>query len=200
MIRLMENATGRLRLLKRAQGYEDDVAAGGFFNVMAARYGLGLDVVAGSLDLIPKNGPVICIANHPYGILDGLMMGLILSKTRDNFKIVANSAFSRTPDLKRHLLPVSFEANKAALALNLATRKAALSYLEDGGAVGIFPGGTVSTSARPFSRPMDPGWRSFTARMIAKSQAWWCRSILMGKPVGCSRSQAICIRHCAWDC
>jgi len=29
----------------------------------------------------------------------------------------------------------------------------------------------VSTAAKPFSQPMDPGWRSFTARMIAKSGA-----------------------------
>jgi putative hemolysin len=35
----------------------------------------------------------------------------------------------------------------------------------------VFPGGTVSTSAKPFSRPMDPGWRNFTAKMIAKSNA-----------------------------
>ena len=54
---------------------------------------------------------------------------------------------------------------------NLETRKEALSYLADGGAIGVFPGGTVSTSARLFSTPLDPGWRSFTAKMIAKSGA-----------------------------
>lgn len=37
--------------------------------------------------------------------------------------------------------------------------------------MGIFPGGTVATSAKPFTRPMDPGWRGFTARMVAKSGA-----------------------------
>jgi putative hemolysin len=46
-----------------------------------------------------------------------------------------------------------------------------LNYLEGGGAIGVFPGGTVSTAIKPFARPMDPGWRSFTARMIAKSRA-----------------------------
>lgn len=171
-IRLMENSTGRLGLMKRATGYEDDMARGiGFFDVMVQRYGLTLDVVGGSLANIPETGPVIALANHPYGILDGLMLGHMLARRRDGFKIMAHSVFNRAPDLNRHLLPISFDEDKAALALNLRTRKTALEYLEQGGAVGIFPGGTVSTSARPFSRPMDPGWRSFTARMIAKSDA-----------------------------
>jgi putative hemolysin len=172
MIRLMENSTGRLRLIRRAAGFEDEVGAGrSFFDVMAKRYGLSLDVMAGSLDLIPQDGPVIFIANHPYGILDGLMLGHIMGRTRDDFRIMAHSVFNRAPDLNRHLLPISFDDDRAALALNLATRRSALDHLGEGGAVGIFPGGTVSTAARPFSRPMDPVWRSFTARMIAKSRA-----------------------------
>ena len=171
-IRLIENSTGRLGLIKRASGYEQDMAAGGcFFDVMVQRYGLSLDVVGGSLDSIPATGPVIFLANHPYGILDGLMLGHIMSRTRGDFKIMAHSVFNRAPDLNRHLLPISFDADKAALALNLHTRKTALDYLGQGGAIGVFPGGTVSTGARPFSKPMDPGWRSFTARMIGKSQA-----------------------------
>jgi len=172
LIRLMENSTGRLRLMQRARGYEDDVQAGrGFFDVMAARYGLSLEVVAGSLDLIPRTGAVIFIANHPYGILDGLMLGQMMSRTRGDFKILAHSVFNRAPDLTNHLLPISFDGDKAALMSNLTTRRKALSYLAGGGAIGVFPGGTVSTASRPFSRPMDPGWRSFTARMIARSRA-----------------------------
>jgi len=80
-IRLMENSTGRLGLMKRATGYEDDMARGmGFFDVMVQRYGLTLDVVGGSLANIPETGPVIALANHPYGILDGLMLGHMLAR------------------------------------------------------------------------------------------------------------------------
>jgi putative hemolysin len=172
LIRLMENSTGRLQLIKRADGYEDEVAQGkDFWEVMVNRYGLSLDIVGGSLGNIPKTGPVILIANHPYGILDGLMMGHILSSHRGDFKIMANSVFKKADDLNRVLLPISFDTDKEALALNIQTRKNALKYLGDGGAIGVFPGGTVSTAAKPFSKPMDPGWRSFTARMVSKSQA-----------------------------
>lgn len=172
LIRLMENTTGRLKLIKRAQGYETEVAAGrNFFDVMVERYGLTLEILQGALADIPRDGPLILIANHPYGILDGLMMGHILSQIRGDFRLLANAVFKKSEDLSRAVLPISFEESKTALALNLETRKRALGYLAQGGAIGIFPGGTVSTALRPFARPMDPGWRGFTARMIAKSDA-----------------------------
>lgn len=172
IIRTMETLGGRMRLIKRAAGYEAEVAAGrDFWQVIVERYGLSLDILRGSLDAIPREGPLILIANHPYGILDGMMMGHILSHTRGDFRILANSVFNKAEDINRIILPISFDDTKEALALNLNTRKTALSYLSDGGAIGIFPGGAVSTAAKPFAQPMDPNWRGFTARMIAKSGA-----------------------------
>ena len=172
MIRTVENATGRLRLIRRADGYEREVAEGrDFWDVMVERYGLSLHLVGGAIGNIPTDGPLIMVANHPYGILDGLMMGHILSLARGDFRILAHRVFRKAEDLDRIILPISFEGTKEALDLNLETRKTALRYLEDGGAIGVFPGGTVSTAPRPFGPPMDPGWRAFTARMIAKSGA-----------------------------
>lgn len=172
MIRLMENTTGRIKLIKRAQGYEEEVAAGrDFWHVIVERYGLSLDVIGGSLDNIPKDAPLILIANHPYGILDGLMMGHILSTVRGDFRILANRIFRKAEDLNKIILPISFDETREAVQLNIETRKTALNYLSGGGAIGIFPGGTVSTAVKPFSKPMDPGWRGFTARMVAKSNA-----------------------------
>jgi putative hemolysin len=172
MIRVMENVTGRIRLIKQAEGYDDEVRQGrDFWQVMVERYGLSLDVIKGSLDNIPPNGPLVLIANHPYGILDGLMMGYILSQVRGEFRIMAHRVFRKAEDINRIILPISFDDTKEAMALNIKTRKDALRFLSDGGAIGIFPGGTVSTAAKPFGQPMDPGWRGFTARMIAKSHA-----------------------------
>lgn len=172
VIRLLENATGRLSLIRRAAGYERDVAQGrSFWQVIPERYGLTLDVVEGALSNLPATGPLVVISNHPYGILDGLMMGHLLDRVRGDFRILANSVFRRAEELNRVVLPISFDETKEAVRLNLQTRATALQYLGQGGAIGVFPGGTVSTSARPFSWPMDPGWRNFTARMIARSDA-----------------------------
>ncbi|WP_323782144.1 lysophospholipid acyltransferase family protein [Thalassovita sp.] len=172
VIRTLENTTGRIGLIKRARGYDTDIANGGdFWKVMVDRYGLSLDVAGGSLENIPSEGPLILIANHPYGILDGLMMGHILSMTRGDFRILAHQVFRKSSDLNQNILPISFDETKESMQLNLQTRKNSLNYLRQGGAVGIFPGGTVSTSAKPFAHPMDPSWRKFTARMVAKSEA-----------------------------
>ena len=173
VIRVMENATGRLKLIRKVRGYDAEVAKGAdFWRVITDRYKLNLSVMGGSLDAIPKTGPLIVVSNHPYGILDGLMMGRIMSQRRGgDFKILANSVFRKSPDLERVILPISFEDTKTAARHNLETRKSALEYLNAGGAMGVFPGGTVSTSARPFSRPTDPQWRNFTAKMVSKSSA-----------------------------
>lgn len=172
LIRVLENATGRLGLIRRAKGYDRDMRGGrDFWHVIIERYGLTLEVTQGSLAAIPASGPLILIANHPYGILDGLMMGYILSKMRGDFRILAHRIFRRAEDLNRVILPVAFDETKEAVRTNLQTRADALTYLAAGGAIGVFPGGTVSTPQRPFGQPMDPLWRSFTAKMIARSDA-----------------------------
>ncbi|MGF1445759.1 MAG: lysophospholipid acyltransferase family protein [Pikeienuella sp.] len=172
LIRSIETLTGRPRLLRLAEGYEREVEAGrNFWEVMQERYRIRLDFVSGGLENIPRDGPLIVVANHPYGILDGLAMGRMLQITRGDFKIIANNVFKKAKDLDAVILPIDFSESKAAQRVNIETRKEALRYLGAGGAIAIFPGGTVSTAARPFDRAMDPPWKTFTARMIAKSKA-----------------------------
>jgi putative hemolysin len=172
LIRLLENASGRHSLIRRAAGYEADIAKGrSFWQVIPERYGLSLDITGGSLTNIPTSGPLVLISNHPYGILDGLMLGHMLDARRSEFRLLANAVFRRAEALDRVLLPIDFAESKAALQTNLTSRKTALDLLARGGAIGVFPGGTVSTSAKPFSQPMDPSWRNFTAKMITKSKA-----------------------------
>ncbi|RVV99259.1 acyltransferase [Mesobaculum littorinae] len=172
VIRTIENACGRPGLIRRARGYQDDIAGGAdFWQVMLARYGVSVDIVSGTLAPIPRQGPLVVVANHPFGILDGLVMGALLGRLRGDFRILAHRVFAQAGDLDRVILPVDFDETMAAQETNIATRRAALQFLGDGGAIGVFPGGTVSTAARPFSRPLDPVWRGFTARMIARSDA-----------------------------
>ena len=172
LVRTLENATGRLSLIARARGFEGDLAAGkDFWQIIVDRFRLRLQITGGSLENLPATGPLILIANHPYGILDGLMMAHILARLRGDFRIIAHQVFRKAEDLNRVILPIDFAETREATRLNLETRAEALRYLGQGGAIGIFPGGTVSTAARPFGPPMDPVWRNFTAKMIARSDA-----------------------------
>jgi len=98
-------------------------------------------------------------------------MGYILSGLRGDFRILAHSVFRKAPDLQRVILPMDFSETPEAQRANIDMRAEATRYLQGGGAIGIFPGGTVSTAARPFGQPLDPVWRRFTARLIQRSGA-----------------------------
>ena len=171
-IRSIENITGRISLIKRAKDYDIEVAKGrNFWEVIVERYNIKMNLIKGSLEAIPKKGPVVIVSNHPFGILDGLLLGYILSKTRNDFKIIANRVFRKAKDLDEVVLPISFEENREGNLQNINTRNEAIRFLKGGGIVGIFPGGTVATSAKLFSRPLDPFWKRFTSKLILKSGA-----------------------------
>ena len=86
-------------------------------------YGVKIDVLRGDLQNIPTDVPVVVVANHPYGILDGLVMCSVLAKSGTNFKIVANNIFHKVQYIRDVILPISFKNNREGVSLNLKTRK-----------------------------------------------------------------------------
>ena len=172
IIRCLENATGRSALLSRSPNLRTNVhSIQNLWHSIMEGYGVTIDIMQGELGDIPVDQPFIVVANHPYGILDGLVMGSVLAQSGANFKIIANDIFNKAREISDKILPISFKNTREAISLNLRTRKNAFTHLSHGGAIGIFPGGTVSTSSKLFSQPADPAWRSFTAKMIFKSNA-----------------------------
>ena len=172
VIRCLENATGRSAVLSRSQNLRTNMhSIQSFWHSIMEGYGVTVDIMQGELGDIPVDQPLVVVANHPYGILDGLVMGSVLAQSGANFKIIANDIFYKAREISDKILPISFKNTREAMSLNLRTRKNAITHLSHGGAIGIFPGGTVSTSSKLFSQPADPAWRSFTAKMIFKSNA-----------------------------
>ena len=172
VIRCLENATGKSAVLSRSQNLRTNIhSIQSFWHSIMEGYGVTVDIMQGELGDIPVDQPFVLVANHPYGILDGLVMGSVLAQSGANFKIIANDIFNKAQEISDKILPISFKNTREAISLNLRTRKNAITHLSHGGAIGIFPGGTVSTSSKLFSQPADPAWRSFTAKMIFKSNA-----------------------------
>ena len=135
---------------------------------------LRLDIQADEEPLknVPKEGPVVFIANHPYGVLDGIVLAWLARKARPDVKVMANHVLCQAPDAKGALLPVDFDGTKEALATNISTRKEAMNTLHDGGAIGIFPAGGVAVSEKPHKGPaVDTAWAPFAAKMIKKTGA-----------------------------
>jgi hypothetical protein len=97
VIRALESATGRLNLILRAVGYQYEVSDGAdFWQVMVDRYGLSLDITGGSLETLPESGLLVVVSNHPYGILDDLMMGGIQSTARQGVLHPRAQGFSQS--------------------------------------------------------------------------------------------------------
>ena len=124
------------------------------------------------LKKVPKDGPVLFIANHPYGVLDGIVLTWLARKARPDVKVMANHVLCQAPDAQGALLPVDFSHTKEALETNMATRKEALDTLKHGGSVGIFPAGGVAVSQKPHKGPaVDTNWHPFAAKLARKTKA-----------------------------
>ena len=130
IIKFLENATGRLALIKRVQSLRVNFSTSkNFWQSIINGYGVKIDVLRGDLQNIPTDVPVVVVANHPYGILDGLVMGSVLAESGTNFKIVANDIFQKVQYISDVILPISFKNNREGISLNLKTRKNALDHL-----------------------------------------------------------------------
>jgi putative hemolysin len=124
------------------------------------------------LDLVPKDRPVVFIANHPYGVLDGIMLTWLAMKARPDVKVLANAVLCQAPEACSNLLSIDFAPTKEARATTIASRLEAQSLLKAGGAVGIFPGGGVSSAKKPLRGPaLDLPWAPFTAKLVTMSKA-----------------------------
>ncbi|MBT5663339.1 lysophospholipid acyltransferase family protein [Hyphomicrobiales bacterium] len=120
---------------------------------------------------VPNDGPLMIVANHPFGVLDGLIICWLTSKIRSEFKVLTHSLLLRAQETKDYLLPIDFSESKDAMKTNLETRKTARNILDDGGTIVVFPGGTVSTTKKFYNKTaFDPEWRNFTSRLIKRSK------------------------------
>ena len=174
LIRLVEKATGQ-PVLKRLylENKHHPRPAESFF--AAAVRSLALDVVydAAALARIPREGPVVFVANHPYGVLDGIVISWLVQKVRPDFVVLTNAVLLRAEEVRDFVLPIDFSDTPEARAINVKSRAAARAQLEKGGAVVIFPAGGVSTAPDRLGRrpAIDAPWQPFAAQLIQRARA-----------------------------
>ena len=122
--------------------------------------------------IIPPRGPLIIIANHPFGIIDGLILCSIASKFREDFKIMTHETLKLLPELDKYILPIEFgEKNKDAVRNNIDTTKKAKKHLLSGGLLIIFPSGGVMNSKNRKHAMEKDHWKLFTAKLIQQTKS-----------------------------
>jgi putative hemolysin len=173
VIQAIERIGGQRRLKKLYDEHYSNPRQGeGFFDAAIRLLKLKIQYDAAALARCPRDGPIVFIANHPYGVLDGITLAWLATKVRPDTKVLANSVLCQLPDARDNLLPVDFAGTRQARETNVRSRLAAQAWLRDGHAIGIFPGGGVSTSERPLKGPaVDLPWAPFTAKLIRAGRA-----------------------------
>ena len=198
VIKILENITGRIGLIRKAKGYEHEINWVKVSGILCSKVWFIFRDFRWEFQLYSKRWPLILVANHPFGILDGLILGYIMSKSRQDFKILANQVFCKSDDLNDIILPISFDETKEASKMNIATRLSALNFLDNGGAIGVFPEAPFQRH-RSFWSAYGPGWRSFTAKMITRSDAQVVPIFFKVTIVDFFKWQATFIIIFAWD-
>lgn len=119
------------------------------------------------LNRIPKEGPFIVVSNHPLGGLDGILMMHIIGKIRPDFKVMGNFLLHRIKPLEPMVIAVNpFETRKEVYNSSSGMREA-IRHLRDGGCLGIFPAGEVSTKDEE-GNVADREWQESAIKLIKK--------------------------------
>jgi len=173
IIRVMEWMTGKITLLRLIRKFEREGPQPGqaFWRQALRLMRIELVTPEEQIKNIPAEGPVIIVANHPHGLVDGMILAELIGRVRTDYKILTRSLLTGVDEIKDFMIPVPFPHEDDALKQNLEMRKAAMGHLNDGGVIVLFPSGVVASSQSMFGDAIEAEWNPFTAKMIQRSGA-----------------------------
>ena len=120
---------------------------------------------------IPASGPVVVVANHPFGVLDGAVLTVLLTRVRPDVKVLTNFLLSDVPELQKQCIFVDpFQTDRCVESNRRALREA-LAWLQQGGMLAMFPSGEVSHWQMPAAQIVDPEWNETAVRLIRRTGA-----------------------------
>lgn len=126
---------------------------------------------AADLQRIPKTGPLVVVANHPLGAIDGILLAKLLCKVRPDVKIMGNYHLARLSAIKDLFLLVDPFAREGSTTYNRRGLKQTLDHLHAGGCLGVFPAGEVAHLHWRERAVIESPWIDSVTRLIRKTGA-----------------------------
>ena len=120
--------------------------------------------------MIPK-GPVIVVANHPFGGIETAILASILRSMRCDVKFMANYLLSAIPEIRDLLITVNPFPGKTSVRDNIRPIRESIQWVKDGGMLVVFPAGAVSHFDARKGAITDPAWSPSVARIIRRTGA-----------------------------
>jgi len=141
-----------------------------FFESVLAELEVKIKISDADLARIPAVGPVIVCANHPFGILDGMVLGATLMRAREDVRILTNLLLKDIAELEPYCLWIDpFENGDPAQ--NRASIRRAVRWLGQGGMLATFPAGEVSHWNFRERAVADPQWSDTAVRLAQMTKA-----------------------------
>jgi 1-acyl-sn-glycerol-3-phosphate acyltransferase len=183
----IEDLSGRRRLLPIYHTWRTQVAGKSprMMNELLDMIGTRLDIDLGCGEAgdrtrtsprtwpvaLPPDVPLVIVANHPFGIGDGIAVLALAEQLGRPYRILLNSDFLKVPEIRPYALPIDFSETRDAVRTNLESRNLARRLLREGVTIVVFPAGGVATAEHPAGRAEELPWKAFTARLIQQAQA-----------------------------
>ena len=120
---------------------------------------------AHDLEQIPAHGPLIVMANHPTGTLDGLALLYAVSRVRRDVKVVTNRMLTHLEPLSSLFIPVDNIGGRTAKSSFTLMEQ----HLQHAGVLIFFPAGEVSRPTRTGIR--DKKWHPGFIKLAGKFRA-----------------------------
>lgn len=172
-IRAMEWMTGKIPLLRLVRKFERMGPAEGqaFWSQALGLMKIDILTPAEQIARIPKEGPVVIVANHPHGLVDGMVLAELIGRVRTDYKILTRSLLTGVTEIEDFMIPVPFPHEEDAREQSIDMRNRAMKHLKQGGVIALFPSGVVASSDTLFGPAIERNWNPFTANLIKRSGA-----------------------------
>lgn len=128
-------------------------------------------VTAADLAKVPRSGPLVVVANHPFGLIEAAALTAALCRVRPDVRILANRLLAGLPELDSHIIPIDPFGGAEANRRNRRGLREALRWLDAGGVLGVFPAGEVAHLDMRRRTIADPPWNDTAARLAQQTGA-----------------------------